>query len=434
MIGEKGNMRVRIDVDRILLFAPAITCIVRAEITKEVPVEVLKQAIKCTVNKYEILKCRIVQDSDGECYYEKMEVPFAHKIIVRDYMQPTDDFIHEQEHIDFDLENGELGRFIIHKNDQKLIFNLVFHHLAADGISCMIFLNNVMENLDMLLDGKDINVEEIPIQIITREYLMSNYGIEENKLSCLEEINANWINNPVVCNLEDRKKLFKKYWEDTETHVVTEKLSKEELEKLYTMCRRMEISINTALVTMYVKAAKTVNNLVMAVNMREKEHNGLGNYVVGASFDLCYNEKESFEKNAKHFQKIFKGQLTDKKALAGTMFYGTQFSNSLQNAIYFQKQGMMDSEIVKEFIDVSEIFKEQISVLISNVGKNMVRERYGHFTVEEVTPISPLCSHMDCNICMITVNNKMVINMIYRENGIDYAKIFKNMIEQIRQI
>ena len=86
----------KIYTERGLLYGPAMNVVFSMKIVGCSNVENLKTAIDYAVNRFEIMRCRVLQDDDGVAYYVLRESRCKPNIEVRQYHLSMQDFINEQ--------------------------------------------------------------------------------------------------------------------------------------------------------------------------------------------------------------------------------------------------------------------------------------------------------------------------------------------------
>ena len=95
---------------------------------------------------------------------------------------------------------------------------------------------------------------------------------------------------------------------------------------------------------------------------------------------------------------------------------------------------MIDNKVVKDYMNSTGSLKEQIPLVISNIGINPIKEKYNTFEIQELSFVSPIFMQLDCNIGIITSNGKMAINMLYRKSEINYSELLSDVVEQIHYL
>lgn len=427
-------MITKISMDRSYVFTPAIHVVVRAEISGRPHVNSLKEAIRTAVKKFDILNCRILQDDSGECYYVRKEVDTEPDIEVRYFNQDSQEFINEQERIQFDIEQGKLQRYIISDVGDKMVLNIVQHHLAGDGKSVLLLIEEIMSNLESIEEKGNCgseNVEKVPVKVFTESYFKKFVQLNPLLEMSIKDLNSKWRSTEKFFTLEDLNQLFNKYWENRKTKVMSATIAGEELKTAVRLCKLHGVTINNLILTLAAKSFKKQVKMSVVANLRTDEFEGMGNYASCILIDALYDEKMDLWENALHIQKLVECQQLNKdQLLLGLLFKGT-FESGLQDGVYFQAMDMIHSSIIDEYNDLAGFGTDGIPFCISNLGKNAVKEKYGRFGIEKVSFFSPLSPGLDCNMGVITVNGNMVINLLYSEENAVYSDIFNEVVMEI---
>lgn len=388
------------------------------------------------VRKFEILNCRILQDEEGECYYVPKEHFTMPHIEIRDYMQDAQEFINEQEKIEFDLEKGEIIRFIISRDTNKVVLSIVQHHMAGDGKSLLLFLQEIMFQLEGIKAGNIIGCSEkdvVPVQQITRKSISKFVERDEIEEIFINEINSEWDKmEKKFFTLQELHQLFKKYWECNETKVATATVSNDKLNKFLTACKVNCVTVNNAMINSIFKSIKEKSKKIcVIVDLRTEECNGFGNFASSIIVDVMYDEKLDFWDNARNVQKLISGLIEDRTKLYAGLLLKEKVNNALIDGAYFESISKLGNRLISEYNDLNGISEDGIPLVISNLGKNTIQEEYGELKIEELSVFSPLSVGLNSNMAVITENEKMVINLQYKDTGVNYKKILDDLISDI---
>lgn len=429
-------MITKIDVDRQYIFEPAAYIMLRAELTNTIPVDFLEQAVKNTTKKYQLLNSKILEDEYGNFYYAPLESPQAPQIIIENTIQTTEEFIHTYEKQYCDLDKGNLIQFIIQKNTHSLLLSICLHHLAGDGKSILYLLEDILLNLEIQIESNafpNSSSNLIPIHVFSKTYLHTLCA-QINSVPYAETINKRWAKENFTPYLVNKKELFHKYWKTAQTFVISKIIPANETKCFSYLCKKNRVTVNSALITMILKKLRVLKNFLVAVDFRNKDYSGYGNYTASSRFSLYYLQNQTFWENANRIHKLLRETYLDHKSLSQQLLFNTHFENSLFNSAYLQKENIIDNEVVNDYMNSIGLLKEQYPLAISNIGINPIKEKYNTFEIQEISFVSPLCMPLDCNIGVITSNGKMTINMLYRKNEINYSELLSDVVEQIHHL
>lgn len=238
-------MKTKIDVDRQFVFDPAVNILLRVELSGTASSDELKSAIEAVLPKYEILNCKISQDINGDFYYEPLDNPNEVEIIVENAIQPIESFIHNKNYQYFDLAEGKLCRFIIQRDSNHFYLNVILHHLAGDGKSALILLEDILDTLDSLVasfPALSSSHPKVPVKIFTKEYLNKLTSIKHQALPYASIISNEWLKSPTIFTLSDRKKLFDIYWSRFEFSSTSALIPLKKVNSLSLLCKKYKVT------------------------------------------------------------------------------------------------------------------------------------------------------------------------------------------------
>lgn len=425
----------KISIDRMLVFSPSMQIILRAEIKGCKNILSIKKAIMYAVQKFEILNSRVLQDEEGECYYVTKENFTMPHIEIRNYIQSAQEFVNEQEKIQFNFEGGELIRFIVSVHNNKIILSIVQHHLAGDGKSALLFLQEIMENLEKVDNGEIISMsrdEMVPIQMYTKKYLSQFVEVGELEKIFLEEVNNEWRkSNPKIFRFQDLHELFESYWKCHRSKVATATISEHVVKQFSAMCKKNKVTVNNAIITSILKDLERKQKISIIVDLRTEDFKKPGNYAGGFLIEVQYNPKIGFWENAKNVQKLVSDYLNDRTKLMLAFLLNECMDKSFIDGTNFQYAGRIENNILKEYNSL-RLLKEEYPLIVSNLGINQIKERYGKFKIEGLSFFSPVTVGFSTNVSIITENGKMVINVQSIDCDIEYQKVLDELVRQMK--
>lgn len=431
-------MMRKIEVDRAYVFAPAIHVVFRSEISGDPNINDLKKAITYAVGRYEILNSYILDDTCGDFYYVPKQEPTIPHIEERDYILSAQDFINEQERIEFNLEKGDVSRFIIENDGEKLVLSMVQHHLVGDGKSNLILIQQIMDNLDMIESGKEDelqNLEMIPIQLRKAAEMEEVVELSPLLKMTAEEINKKWrASGEYQFSHKDLHSFFKTYWEKHKTKIAEASFPMDEVKAFAKECKANGVTVNTGIVTSIARSLLKKSKICSAVDCRMRFQKDLGNYASSVIVETAYDENMSFWDNARLIHQLISCQLMNRNELLAGLLFMNEFDNSLIDASYMELAGVLENSVAKEFNNILGVGGEGIPLLISNLGNNPIKSSYGKNTIEQVAFFSPLCPGYNSNMGVITVNNTLTINLQYEDKDIDYSSVVTDLVATIHEI
>ncbi|WP_298420578.1 non-ribosomal peptide synthetase [uncultured Kordia sp.] len=156
-------------------------------------IEDLETAFQSVVDRHEVLRSVYLEDEDGIGYQKVMPAGnwALRKLILDEEKISIDTMISNEVNMPFDLSKDHMVRAsLITINDNEHVLVIVTHHIASDGWSLPIFINELVGYYQHYNDGIQLNLEPLEIQygdyaIWQRNHLKGE--VLENKLSYWRE-------------------------------------------------------------------------------------------------------------------------------------------------------------------------------------------------------------------------------------------------------
>jgi len=424
----------RIYTERGLMYGPAMNVIFSVQIGGRPKIDDLKIAIDYAVNRFEILRCRVLQDYEGQAYYVLREQRCKPDIEVRESYSDLEKFAKEQERIPFHFNNGEMIRFVIETiGKEEVVLRIINHHMGGDGRSILILIDEIMNNLREIDEGRFTYKDKpmIPLTVLSKQYLDSEIKMNDLLKYSMEEFNQKWQKEKRVFTYEDYLAMYQKYWEKNSSRVESVEIHKKVLEKLKIMCKQNHVSVNSAIITAATKEMAESKKISIIVEARPKDYKGMGNFAGSVIITSEYNEKKDFWENAKYIHNQIYAQLNHRISSMFPLVFRGLLDENFQDAVTFEMVGCLDSQLVKEYNDLYGLKKSNVPFTVSNLGVADLEKSYGKFKIEKIKFISPLIPGMKGNFGIITVNNIMTITIEYRENDeMDFVALLKGVVKQ----
>ena len=131
--------------ERANLFEPNVYISMVAKLSGDVSPREMEQAVYTAYEANEATMSRIVLESDGNAYYEKMQASGC-KFFAD--CRPWQQMLCESERTPFALNQGELVRVFLSEEDGQPMLFIHAHHLVGDGKSVWILLNDILRSLN----------------------------------------------------------------------------------------------------------------------------------------------------------------------------------------------------------------------------------------------------------------------------------------------
>jgi len=224
-------------------------------------INILENSIKSLIDRHEILRTVIREDSNGNSYQEVLDREKDQDLIINRVISNSIEEFEKKldEEVDyiFDLSNEYPIRVYIHQIAKERYLNIVIHHIAFDGWSLDIFLKELLEYYQHYSNGKHLSLKELPVQYkdyaIWQKNYLSGQRLEEqlkywrDKLENYEELNL-ITDKPRPNQIDYRGKY------------VHFELSKELSDKIRNICKELGVSLYSALLSGYCLLLRVYSN------------------------------------------------------------------------------------------------------------------------------------------------------------------------------
>lgn len=398
----------KIRAERHYVFDPSAHIIMNVFISGKPSITELKRAIIVAVNNQNILNCRILMDSEGDTYYVPREVDFIPQIDVYDRKRDTEIIVNEQCKKEFDIQNGELVRFIIMQYDNETELVVVQHHLGGDGKSMLFLIENIMENLEHPVYSTNRKFDR-SVKVYDEKYASKYVKMNELIEETIEGMNEKWRKENKVFRLDERTEVFKEFWKDKDVEVNSFELNRDELNNLLGQCKEHGVTLNSVIATVIYKSQLEPIKVGIIADIRDKGDKSMGNYAEPFMTEELYDYSKEFWENVEYVDKMVKSKLVDRKQLLlGTLIRCTA-ENGLHHGSHFSN---CKYKVVDDYNDSFFVRKEGLPLLLSNLGVAPIRNEYGCYAIEKIKFMSPLAVRTYSNVAVVTINNTLVLSML----------------------
>lgn len=432
-------MLKKVYTERGFLYNPIVQVVFSVKMSNWPNIENMKNAIYFAINHHEAMRCRIMQDVDGQAFFVLRENKCEPSVEVRDYHLSEQEFINEQEKIPFDIEKGELIRFIVELVKDGCYLRVVCNHMAGDGKSILILIDEIMTNLHKIDDGTfECSYDDdsiIPLLVHDKKQLESELQISELLKNSMDEYNKKWEEEKVVFNRKQYQQMFEKFWSKNATKVKSIAIHKDTLAELVHISREKNITINSILVTAIAKAFTEQKKMTVIVDTRPADYRGMGNFAGSLMLESMYDDNKTFWENAEYIHNQIHARIDSRVMTLFALGFMGLLDENFQDAKNFLEADCYESELVKAYNNLYGSGKGNLPVVISNLGVNNLASSYGKYKIEEVSFVSPKTNGIECNVGVITANDIMKITVEYGEKAtMDYDAVFDDVVQQLEEI
>lgn len=427
----------KIYTERGLLFGPVMHCMFTCDLSDHVNVESLKSAIYYAVNRFESLRSRIMQDTEGEAYYVIRENPCQPYIEIRDYHLSEEDFVNEQERMIFRFDKGEMVRFYIEDLADRMVLRLAVHHLAGDGDSISILVREIMKNLNEIEKGEfSFELKPIiPLKIYSKTELEEQLQLNDLLKVTMDEFNEKWKKEKKIFTYEDYEKMFYTFWDTHKTKVKYVKIEENIIKRAIQVCREHEVSLNSLMLTAATKELEDATKVGVIVNARPENYQGMGNYAGSLAIEGSYNLEKKFWENAKYIHNQIHSKLDNRiNGMFPLLFMGLLDVN-MQDAVVFSDVGCYQSKLVAEYSMTYGTGKKKLPLNISNMGVVHLNDENDKYKIVNMSVASPMVPALNCSLGIATVGGNMNIIMEYNDKtGNNYEKMLDSIVNVLKFI
>lgn len=412
--------------ERADLFEPNIYIQFLVQISGDFSPDDLISAVKTAFKANEVTMSRIVLEKTGTAYYEKMnesgcKVVFSQKEWI--------ELIRENEKIPFDINKGELIRVFVISSNGKISLLIIAHHLAGDGKSITYFLEDVMK----VLSGE--NLEYKPLYLITK-----NFFPKESKLPIylklyVNSFNRKWQRSGRSFTWDDYYNIHETYWKERSSQVIYETFSREEIDRIRICAKEMGVTVNTYIITAFLKANTDNSTIGIAVDARTDDNRSMSNQATGISVENRYSKNISFAENAKLIHQKINKKLKNPVKRYFILQFIALFTPTLIDSILLHTYDLYQSKISQKLAKVMG-YKDgkKRDIGITNLTRLNIPDKYGSYKITDILFIPPVVSYAKHIIGASTTEQGMMISYHYMSNQDEEEerKFFKRAVKNIK--
>ncbi len=414
-----------IKAERTHLFAPNIGVIMKVEISGNPSDAEIRTAIKKSAESSEALDQKIVIAQDGRAYFEKAE-PFINIISTQ---QKWTDIAAELPKTPFRIFEGELVRFFIIRQPDKLELMIAGHHLIADGLGCACLLERIL----CTLNGQQM--EHLPFQTVSVKEFPPKSRMRLAVRIYLQMLNRRWLRHKEVFSVSDYERLTVSYAQQYRGNVFEDRLSPIEVERLKAFAKESSVTVNSVLTTAFLKAYNRTALVGMPVSIREQGNRMVNNQASGLSITHQYDSSVSFAVNCQKVHTL----VYDFLQRDSRKYFALRFSDMLDGSL-------LDSACMGKYLDYQNPVTEKMMELmnyddhprdlgITNLTNVSIPAKYGKYEISNFGFVAPVVPYAVRVIAIATFENEMCITMntIVKEQKAEKA-YFAQAVKLLREV
>ncbi|MBC8756870.1 amino acid adenylation domain-containing protein [Kordia sp. YSTF-M3] len=388
----------------------------------------LEKSINAILNRHEVLRT-VYKDKDGLPYQKVLEKDtwkLAHTRLSNSSSSMTE-LIQNQVNTPFKLaEEHPLRGLLIHTPSDEYVLSIIIHHIAFDGWSRSIFINELVQIFNTLKKGEQLNFEALPIQYADFS-IWENEQFENGKLAERLEYWKRKLESAASLDLfldyprgetqSQKGKLYQFYLDETLSEKLEEQAKKHDASLfmlliaifkilLYKYSGQTDISIGTAIAN---RTAKEVEPLIGFFANTIVLRNNLDLNIPFAEFLKNVKETtlEAYENQDVPFEKIV-SEVADKQVTNRNPLFDVGFT--LQNNPVAKNTELTDLSLLEEDYE-HDSAKVDLTVGVIRVGKELnVDFEYCSDLFNEET-IKKMANHFKALLSIFTADpNKLIGN------------------------
>ncbi|BCJ93164.1 hypothetical protein acsn021_07330 [Anaerocolumna cellulosilytica] len=394
--------KTKIDKERTWIFSPVNNISLKIDLKGSILEEQLKEAIRDTINHYDMLHQKIIIDNEGNAYYQKAEL---FEPVIDSMGSDWREVAREQEKHPFAIDKGEFIRFFYSKAETGMTLLIIAHHIAGDGISFTYFVQDIMR----AISGEKIEYKKL--ELYNMDKLPKEASLRAPIAWLIKYMNSKWKKTGRKFDFDDYYNMYDKYWNNRETLIYTYSLEDEMYDSICRYSIENNVTINSMITTAFIRASSELCDVGMAASIREKGFSGMGNYATGISVKYRYIEKTSFVENAKMVQKKIYDKLDD----TSKRYFLLQFMRSIEptliDAIYFNACNAYNNKTAETFSKMFGYNGNPKGISITNLTKLPIETKYGTYEIVDFTFVPPLVLNARRIIGVASIGNKMVLSL-----------------------
>jgi hypothetical protein len=371
------------------------------DIIGDVEPEALIVAINKAFNAFESTMSKIVLASNGEAYYEKMQISGClAKITQLDW----DRLIKENEKTTFSIQTGELMRVFVKPLKDKTTVFIMAHHLVGDGKSIIYFIERIMKEY---IGETDIYH---PLRLLTENSFPKESRLPSLIRCWVKGLNRNWKKTGKVFGWNDYCRLHETYWKKRESIVLTRSFSLECIESIHSKAMHARVSMNSYILTAFLKADTDLRSIGLAVNARMDGNRSMSNQATGITVDYSYNKNLSFEENAQRLHKKIYHKLDKPHSRYFILRLMPLFTPTLVDSILMHTWGLYENQVTKRLsktMGYTSVGKTRFG--ITNLTKLDIPNTYKAYGIANLYFIPPVVSYSGQTIGIATTESSMTI-------------------------
>ena len=372
-------MKKYIRSERANLFEPNVYISMIVKLSGDLLSEEIEQAVCKAYEANEATMSKIVLEENGDAYYEKMGSSGCKFIIDSCSWK---ELLHQSEKTPFALNEGELVRTFLTKENEQLILLIHAHHLVGDGQSVLILINDIVNSMNK----QPLTYK--PMLSVDRNFLEKRAKLVAGIKAYINWLNQKWQKNKRAFTWDDYYAIHRKYWNK---HVSEMEWKTYNIKELKLRCPK-GITINSYMITELLRVHPGCEVVGIPVSIREDK--GMSNQTSGIAVKYKYNSKKTFEVNADRVHKVIYKKLKSINMKYFVLLFMERLCPSLIDAVLLQSHGCYQNKLTEKMAKVMGYIGDGGRDLgVTNINKIDIPSVYERFTIMDIMFVPPKVSY-----------------------------------------
>lgn len=372
-------MKKYIRSERANLFEPNVYIGMIVKLSGDLLSEEIEQAVYKAYEANEATMSKIVLEENGDAYYEKMGSSGCKFIID---ICSWKELLHQSEKRPFALNEGELVRTFLIKENEQLILFIHAHHLVGDGQSVLILLNDIVNSLNK----QPLTYK--PMLSIERSFLEKRAKLTTGTKLYIKVLNQKWKKNARAFTWDDYYAIHRKYWNEYISEIERKTY---DIKELKAKCPK-RITINSYIITKLMREHPECEDVGIPVSIREDV--GMSNQTSGIAVKYKYNSQKTFEVNANMVHKAIYKKLKNRDRKYFVLLFMERLCPSLIDAVLLQSHGCYQNKLTEKLAKVMGYIGDGGRDLgVTNLNKIDISNVHGRFVITEIMFVPPKVSY-----------------------------------------
>ena len=334
-------------IERMFHRSPYSIVTLVARIKGNVTEDMLVKAVAKAQRQHPNLRVRIMDDNIHNPWFisqgaKEIQIEIVPRESDDDWIQ-----VHQQaSQIPFDFEARPAIRFILVQSPKVSELIILCHHIICDGLSLAYLAGDIMAQLGDPNREVEVLPDPVPIEL---QNIPEGVSVNAVEKFFIKRINNKWEADKIFFDQEDYENLSEAYWRNFRHQIISIELSEEQTTALVQHCRKVGVTVNSALAAAFAGAQRLVqgdqpyhSQIGVAGDLRDRLERPAGEvmgfYAGVVNLKFNYNSRIGFWENASRLHQKVQPLYTNKKLFKDLLNW-CYLAPGILEAIHFKKIG-----------------------------------------------------------------------------------------------